>query len=371
MKNSLTSTKPITSLLPLVFLYDAQQQEVVFINQSSDQFFGSLIDWQSTFPFASFVAPADAVTSAIEWQKCLLLKAKQQHEFSITLFIKNQLAGFTIQASHFPNEKDEQTTTILFTVTKLPGRENNDPYKQEYNEFIDIAAHDLDAPLRKLNVLIERLTSKYNTEEEEIKNYTQRINSCVTSMRSLIDDLASLSKVNTTSLKIVSCDTGMIVREILKELAPIIQGKKASVTYEDLPAIEADKAQLHQLLKHVLQNALTFTNKNVVPVIAINSEILTPEENKYHGLLTGKNYYKIDITDNGAGFNPEMAGKIFRPFVRLHSKSAFAGNGIGLAICNRIIKNHGGKIYAVSNENAGSRFTIILPETLVQHAELP
>ena len=96
--------------------------------------------------------------------------------------------------------------------------------------------------------------------------------------------------------------------------------------------------------------------------INIQSSVLSSGEKDYFKLQQEKKYYKIEIADKGIGFKNEDAEKIFRPFVRLHGKSKFPGSGIGLAICKKIMENHGGIIYAEGNESEGSRFTLILPE---------
>jgi signal transduction histidine kinase len=87
------------------------------------------------------------------------------------------------------------------------------------------------------------------------------------------------------------------------------------------------------------------------------------DEKIFFNLPPNKKYYKIEIGDNGIGFNQVNAEKIFEPFVRLHSKSEYEGSGLGLSICKKIADNHDGIIYAEGDENKGSRFTLILPET--------
>ena len=268
-----------------------------------------------------------------------------------------------------------EPVTMLFSTEQKGERENKieqlslelEDYKKNYSEFIDIAVHDLQAPLRKLSVFIEKLTAKYtdvSQNDVQAQEWLTRIHGCITDMRLLIDGLSELAGVTTDSMKPGSCDISEIVKEILQELGPVIKEKKAVIIESPLPIIEGDEVQLKQLFKNVLENAIRFSKKNISPEIDIRWCKLTDEEKNISALQQTKQYYKIEISDNGIGFKQEYAQKIFQPFVRLNGKSAFAGNGLGLAICKRIVDNHQGILYAEGIENTGTRFTLIIPETL-------
>lgn len=232
-------------------------------------------------------------------------------------------------------------------------------YKQEYAEFIETAAHDLDAPLRKLSVLVEKVTAECESgRQENARAYVPRINRCLSDMRSLVDDLALLSRVGLGAGDFTEFDLETVVREALQEIDLPAEDKKTGITISSLPVIKGDRVQYRQLFKNLLQNAVTFGKKDISPVITIQSEAITNEEWQ----RGGGDYCKISITDNGIGFKQEYAEKIFRPFVRLHGKSAYGGNGIGLALCRKIIENHQGIIYADGNENTGARFVLIIPQ---------
>lgn len=238
-------------------------------------------------------------------------------------------------------------------------------YKQLYIEFIDIASHDLQAPLRKLGVLTERLTSKYkDNNNPEIEEYVRRINTCITDMRSLIDGLGELATVIPEKSEYVKCDLNNLLKKVMQEFDPQVQSMQADITIGELPTIQGDVLQLRQLFKQVLQNALRFVRPGIPVIVDVRCHIMDETEKIRRGLDRNKIYYQVVVADNGIGFNPDDAEKIFRPLVRLNGKSAFEGNGLGLAICEKIVSNHGGIIFAESVKNAGSRFRIILPETL-------
>ncbi len=239
-----------------------------------------------------------------------------------------------------------------------------DHHEKGFADFIDIAIHDLDAPLRKLSLLIERLTINCEdiTGNIETKELIIRINSCITDMRALIHELSELNEAG-TAVQYDSIDTAELVKEILEELQQDIAEKKATIQSAALPVLQGNAKQLKKLFRHIIDNAIKFNSGNVSPQIEIKSSKLHGEEKKSYDLETTKEYYKIEISDNGIGIKEGYTKKIFEPFVRLNAKPTFAGSGLGLAICKKIIENHKGLIYAENLENTGTQITLILPET--------
>jgi light-regulated signal transduction histidine kinase (bacteriophytochrome) len=237
-------------------------------------------------------------------------------------------------------------------------------YKQQYADFIEIAAHDLQAPLRKLSVLTERLTAKYrDVDRDDIQQYIGRIDGCLRDMRSLINSMSEIAGAAPDSMRYTSGHLGVLVKQILADLDPIIKEKKAEIVVAALPVIECDMTQCRQLFKHLIDNALRFSREDVPPRIDVLVTIPGPEEKEQFNLPQDRVYHKIEIADNGIGFDSEYADKIFQPFVRLNGKAAFEGNGLGLALCKKIVDNHHGILFAEGAENEGARFIVILPET--------
>ena len=341
----------------MAFLFDPRLQKIVFTDRDPGLFFGSPVDMNGSFPLHHLVDQEDANGIAGEWRKCLLLADKQQYHFSLPVMRDGLVPViFHIKASGFTTGNNGTTSNfVLFTVHKQ---------EDEYNQVIDIATHDLDAPLRKLGVLVEKLVSKYDHDEKkEVQDYVKRINNSLASMRSLLDQLYIFSGIN--KLRAIGpCDLRTIIDDVWHELKPLVDSSKAVINIAALPVLPGDKEQYYLLFKNLLDNALRFAKEDTPPVITIISDTVTAEEKQAHELSPGKEYRKIEIADNGIGFSQEFAGKIFRPFIRLHPKAAFPGNGIGLAIVKRITINHGGIIYGQSTENAGARFIFILPETI-------
>jgi light-regulated signal transduction histidine kinase (bacteriophytochrome) len=234
--------------------------------------------------------------------------------------------------------------------------------KRAYAEFIDIAAHDLDAPLRKLSVLIERVTADIKNDES-LQPYINRIFGCIQDMRGIIDGLALLSRTITETADKKPVDTGKLLNEIKEELGQVHKNRVITLEHKNMPVIEGDERQLGLLFRNLIENSIRF-NTNPVANITVTSNKSEPAELVEKGMDGSRETAKIIITDNGIGFRPEFAKKIFEPFVRLHGKSDYPGKGLGLSICKRITENHNGTIYALGNENEGARFVLLLPYKL-------
>ena len=138
--------------------------------------------------------------------------------------------------------------------------------------------------------------------------------------------------------------------------------KKATIKFGNLPVIEGLPTLIFQLFYNLLSNSLKFSKKDVPCIINITAYKLNNDEVVELGLTSSLNYYKIDVQDNGIGFDEEHADQIFDSFSRLHSKDRFEGTGLGLSLCKKIVIRHKGQIKAASLPDAGATFSIILPE---------
>lgn len=232
---------------------------------------------------------------------------------------------------------------------------------REKEAFIYIAAHELKAPLRKITTFSERLKEKSQEQLScESLLYLERIEKNIASMQSMIDGLSRLAEIQRANFEKV--DLNLLMQEIIKNDATEIEGKKAEITVSDLPVIEGNGSQVKEVFINLINNSLKFQPKSQAPKITIQSQLLDDEEKIKFNFAPNNVFYKIEITDNGIGFKEENAGQIFKPFVRLNGKSEFPGEGLGLAISEKIIKMHNGKLYANSNENSGSVFVVLIPQ---------
>jgi len=237
-------------------------------------------------------------------------------------------------------------------------------YKEQFTDFVEAAAHDLHAPLRKLSVLVERLTSKYQLQlDEGAFEYINRIQTCIKEMKSLIDGLTELAGTDAHVAEMERCDLNLIVRHELELMNDEIEEKNFHVAVGNLPVIKGFAFQYNQLFKNLFENAIKFGKRDGLATINVKAEEIQNEEKKLLELDAERQYYRIEISDNGIGFNQDYAEKIFQPFVRLNPRSEYDGSGIGLSVCKKIVTNHNGRIFAEGNENIGSRFVLVLPET--------
>jgi signal transduction histidine kinase len=220
------------------------------------------------------------------------------------------------------------------------------------NEFAFVASHDLQEPLRKILSFGERLgTSAGPVLEGNAAHYLDRMLDAATRMRSLISDLLAYSQIATSETPFATTDLAAIAREVLADLETSIADAGARVDVGELPVIEADAPQMRQLFQNLLANALKFRRADAPPLVRLETS------SQRNGSRT------ISVTDNGIGFKQEHGEKIFRMFERLHGRAQYAGSGMGLAICRRIVERHGGTIAATSSAGQGTTFSVTLPVT--------
>lgn len=233
---------------------------------------------------------------------------------------------------------------------------------KELSEFNQVASHDLQEPLRKIQTLFSRISDKDKENMSETgKDYLMRIERASTRMRVLINDLLQYSRANKSEIKLTQTNLNEVLSNSLVELSQNIEGKKAIINYTELPIVNGIPFQLQQLFTNLLSNSLKYSKENSIPIIDISYNEIIAKSEAWLNDKSSKKYYKINFADNGIGFEQEQAPKIFSLFTRLHGKTEYDGTGVGLAICKKIIQNHNGCIFAQSNPNEGATFSIYLP----------
>jgi len=220
---------------------------------------------------------------------------------------------------------------------------------RELQDFANIASHDLQEPLRKIQTFGDKLKQKYGpTLGDEGQDYLDRMANAANRMQHLITDLLAYSRVTTKGQPFVIVDIAKVTNEVLTDLEIRIQETKASFQIGDLPSIEADPLQIRQLLQNLIGNALKFNRPGQVPTIKIQANLVN-------------GHCELFVEDNGIGFDEKYLDRIFGMFQRLHGRNSYEGTGVGLAICRKIVERHCGNITAKSTVGQGTQFIVTLP----------
>ncbi|WP_163396403.1 PAS domain-containing sensor histidine kinase [Flavobacterium limi] len=233
----------------------------------------------------------------------------------------------------------------------------------ELGQFAYIASHDLQEPLRKISTFLERLQSRIRENlDEKSQAYIDKINDAADRMGRLIRDLLAYSALPKDETAFVPVNLEDTAREALEDYDVLIERTGAAVTWDALPVIKGIPLQMSQLFFNLIGNALKFIRPDVQPKIHILGTAATVQEIQSMHLNERLSYHKIRFTDNGIGMKTEDTHKIFNIFQKLHSKSEFAGTGIGLAMCRKIVQNHHGEIDAGRSSDNGAVFDVYLPK---------
>ncbi|MCF0070621.1 PAS domain-containing protein [Dyadobacter sp. CY261] len=251
--------------------------------------------------------------------------------------------------------KDIELTDALHKKN-LELRRNN----EELASFSYVASHDLQEPLRKIRAFSSRIMEKEAHHfSENTKDYFLRIITASARMQNLIEALLSYSGTSGVNFKFVEVDLNSILDEVKSDLEELILEKNAVVEVQKLPVLPVIPVQFHQLMQNLIGNGIKYSNPERQPVVRVTSTIV--EEKDGQGPLC-----RINVTDNGIGFDQRYENRIFDLFQRLHGKNEYEGTGIGLAICKKIVQNHHGYITAEGTPGVGSVFHVFIPVTASQ-----
>jgi len=227
-------------------------------------------------------------------------------------------------------------------------------------EFTHIASHDLKEPMRKIHFFSDRLKSLMSDRMTEDENIMfSRIENANNRMMALIDDLLLYSRFSQRPLQMEAVDLNEKIRKVLEDLEVEVHNKKAIVNIHPLPVVVGYPVQLQQLFQNLIGNALKYHQQDLPPVVDISFSVVSGKQLGYP--LQPREYYLIEVTDNGIGFDQVHSERIFQMFQRLHGNAEYRGTGVGLAIARKVTDNHHGRIVAQSEPGKGSKFILYLP----------
>jgi signal transduction histidine kinase len=222
----------------------------------------------------------------------------------------------------------------------------------ELQQFAYVASHDLQEPLRMVSNFTQLLAERYGPKlDNDAREFIAFAVEGATRMQTLVQDLLALSRVGTRGkhLEVVRLDEA--VDRAVANLELAIQDNGALVSHDELPEVMADSSQMMQLFQNLIGNGIKF--KGAEPPLVFISAARNAKE------------WTLSVRDNGIGFEPQYAERIFAVFQRLHSRDEYQGNGIGLAICRKIVERHQGRIWAESKPGSGTTFYFTMPAARV------
>jgi PAS domain S-box-containing protein len=252
-------------------------------------------------------------------------------------------------------DKRKRTEDQLRASALLLGQSN-----RELEQFATIASHDLQEPLRKIQAFVGCLREEQAASlNPEGRQYLDRIQNAASRMTSLVADLLEFSRVSSKAKGFSPVNLNEVISGVVSDLETRLSQTGGRVEILDLPTVASDPIQMRQLLQNLIGNALKFHRKGEPPVVRVSAEIIGAVGE--HGRATSGGVCRLSVTDNGIGFDEKYLDRVFTIFQRLHGRGEYEGNGIGLAICRRIVERHGGAITAHSTPGNGAAFIVTLP----------
>lgn len=271
-----------------------------------------------------------------------------------TAYLADIHAQKTIEQTLKDNKELKETQAKLEEKIEELNRSN-----QELEQFAYVASHDLQEPLRKINFYSDFLKRRYHENiSGDGEKFIENIISATERMRLLISDILAYSTIEKDRKIFVRTDLNRIAQEAMNDLEIAIKESGAQIQVGTLPQLEANENQIKQLFENLLSNSVKYTDPARPPQIHIYAE-------------TGDDHTTLFFKDNGIGFEEKYLERMFALFQRLHSKDKYAGTGIGLAICKKIVDIHNGEISAESELGKGATFMIRLPLALSDKGREP
>lgn len=260
-------------------------------------------------------------------------------------------------ASELERRVGQRTDELHQANIELVNSNNN------LQQFAYAASHDMQEPLRKIQSFGSRLLATYSDKLDDNGKYMlNRIQDASKRMSVMIDDLLAYSRLTTREGEFSEVPLGDIVNSVLADLEISIQEQKTDIIVEDLPVVWGNGPQLTQLVQNLISNAVKYRLPDQESIIRLSYRTVDKTEKEtLPKLLPDHGYIRLEVSDNGIGFDEIYLDRIFQMFQRLHGRSEFSGSGIGLALCKKVVQNHHGYITARSQPGKGSTFIVYLP----------
>ncbi len=253
------------------------------------------------------------------------------------------------------HRKEYEESLKLLNIGLKKGLEELERSNKELEQFAYVASHDLQEPLRMVTSFLSQLEHKYHDQlDEKAHTYIHYATDGAKRMRQIILDLLEYSRAGRSEGTTELVNTDTVIIDIVSLLERKIEETGASVTWDSLPTIKTQKVPLRQLFQNLISNALTYQATGNKPIIKISA-------------IEQETQWQFSVADNGIGISTEYFERVFQIFQRLHSQDEFAGTGMGLAICKKIVDSLGGVIWLESNIGLGTTFYFTIPKNRPTH----
>jgi two-component system, chemotaxis family, sensor kinase Cph1 len=263
-------------------------------------------------------------------------------------------------AASYANALHRQINLLLITQEEEKYRRLSELLRQANSELENInwiSTHDLQEPLRKIQLIASRILSKEEEMPDNISDSIKRMNDSANRMQTLLIDILKYTRLRHTDEKYEEVDFGVLVEEVKNDMAEAVNEKSVSVWAEHLPVIQGIPFLLKQLLSNLFANSIKYASPDRDPVIKITA---SPDLMPYNP--DDRTLYRVvHVADNGIGFEQQYAEQVFNIFTRVHTSPNYKGSGVGLALCKKIMQNHKGYIRANSNVGVGTVISLYFP----------
>jgi len=348
-QEQLFSKSIINSLPNIFFLYNYPECKLVGWNKRHETELGYTADELKDRHVMDFHAPENnelimtAIKTVMEIghgsvEDVLVTKDGRQIPYlSYAVRFESKGKSYLLGICEDITERKQVETRLMGAMADLE-RSNKD-----LEQFAYVASHDLQEPLRMVSSYTQLLAKHYDGRlDEKAKKFMDYAVDGAVRMQILINDLLTYSRIGTRGTPLETTDTHALLGEAIRNLAAMIEEKRAIITNDNLPTVRADASQLMQVFQNLISNAIKFQGEKV-PRIHVSAQEKVSE-------------WVFSIRDNGIGIDRQYGDRVFVIFQRLHTRQDYPGTGIGLALCKRIVERHGGRIWFESKPGMGSKF---------------
>ncbi|WP_427873460.1 ATP-binding protein [Flavobacterium sp. MMS24-S5] len=279
--------------------------------------------------------------------------------------VKNQSSNWKLYeinaASQYTHTLYNHLILIMLSEEEEKYRSQSEILKETNSELENInwiSTHDLQEPLRKIQLITSKMLSELDViSTESISNSLQRVSKSANRMSGLLEDILKYTRIKNTREKLEEVDLNKILKSTIKEMHETIAESNAIIEHENLPEVHAISFLMRQLFNNILQNSIKYASSERQPKIVITASqepVMIHDRYKVY-------CHWVRFSDNGIGFEQQYAESIFKVFTRLHTQEHYTGSGIGLALCKKIMQTVGGDIQAEGKPNQGTDIIIYFP----------